>query len=72
MNIRLALLFACAVLSLSLASARADAPKPRPNVIILLSDDQGYGDLSCHGNPLVKTPNLDGLLECGTGIDPVE
>ena len=34
---------------------------PKPNVIVLLSDDQGYGDLSCHGNPYVKTPNLDRL-----------
>jgi arylsulfatase A-like enzyme len=33
----------------------------KPNVIILLSDDQGYGDLSCHGNPVLKTPNLDKL-----------
>jgi arylsulfatase A-like enzyme len=33
----------------------------RPNVIIILSDDQGYGDLSAHGNPVLKTPNLDRL-----------
>ena len=32
-----------------------------PNVIVLLVDDQGYGDLSCHGNPVLKTPNLDRL-----------
>ncbi|MEX2371362.1 MAG: arylsulfatase [Bacteroidales bacterium] len=35
--------------------------KVRPNVIIILSDDQGYGDFSCHGNPLLETPNLDEL-----------
>jgi arylsulfatase A-like enzyme len=33
----------------------------RPNVIVILTDDQGYGDLSCHGNPVLKTPNMDAL-----------
>jgi len=33
----------------------------RPNVIVILSDDQGYGDFSCHGNPILKTPALDKL-----------
>lgn len=33
----------------------------RPNVVILMTDDQGYGDLSVYGNPHVKTPNLDKL-----------
>jgi len=33
----------------------------RPNVIVVMTDDQGYGDLSCHGNPILRTPHLDRL-----------
>ena len=33
----------------------------QPNVIVVMTDDQGYGELSVHGNPILKTPNLDGL-----------
>src|SRR6185295_6269775 len=37
----------------------------KPNIIFLLTDDQGYGDLSCTGNPILKTPNLDRLHDEG-------
>jgi len=48
-----------AITSLFQFAAAAD----RPNVVFVLTDDQGYGDLSCHGNPVLKTPYLDRLAE---------
>jgi hypothetical protein len=40
--------------------ARA-ADDRRPNVVLVLTDDQGYGELGCHGNTVVQTPHLDKL-----------
>lgn len=37
----------------------------RPNVVVILSDDQGWGDLSVHGNPHLATPNIDSLAREG-------
>ena len=56
MNVtRRELLAACAISSLT----QGAAAQRRPNVILILSDDQGFGDLSLHGNPILQTPNLD-------------
>ena len=33
----------------------------QPNIVIIITDDQGYGDISAHGNPILKTPHLDQL-----------
>ncbi len=41
--------------------AKEDSPWPRPNVVLVITDDQGYGELACHGNKVIKTPNLDAL-----------
>jgi len=37
------------------------SPAKRPNVVLVMTDDQGYGDLACHGSPILTTPNLDKL-----------
>ena len=41
--------------------APATAAGDKPNVVLVMTDDQGYGDLACHGNPVIQTPNLDKL-----------
>lgn len=47
------------------ASAVLAADAAKPNVVIILADDIGYGDLSCYGATRVKTPNLDRLAASG-------
>ena len=44
--------------SLVAACSRA-TPDQRPNIVLVITDDQGYGDLRCHGNPVINTPNID-------------
>ena len=42
-------------------TANFSLAKNRPNIVFILTDDQGYGDLSKHGNGFIKTPNMDQL-----------
>lgn len=41
----------------------------KPNVIIVITDDQGYGDLGCNGNTVIQTPNVDKLRSQGIQLD---
>ena len=41
----------------------------QPNVVVILADDQGWGDLSLHDNPNLSTPNIDALARDGAEID---
>jgi len=51
---------AIAVILVTRANALSAGPQ-KPNVIVFLTDDNGYGDLACHGHPFLKTPNFDKL-----------
>jgi arylsulfatase A-like enzyme len=48
-------------LAMFLITSVSAAAAERPNVVLVITDDQGYGDLSCHGNKQLRTPNLDAL-----------
>ena len=58
-------LFLVCLLSGHVAAADAD----KPNVIVILTDDQGWGDLSVHGNTNISTPNIDRLASQGMAFD---
>jgi arylsulfatase A len=53
-----------AILLLSI-TGYSSSENRKPNIIILLMDDVGYGDLSCYGHPVIKTPHMDNLASQG-------
>ena len=55
----------CLLFSSILVSAFCIAAE-RPNILIIFTDDQGYGDLGCYGSEVLKTPRLDQLAQEGT------
>jgi len=54
------------LLAFSAVVTRADQEALKPNIVIIFTDDQGYGDLACYGNTKNKTPRLDQLATQGT------
>ncbi|PQO28858.1 arylsulfatase [Blastopirellula marina] len=68
---RLSVTFAALValpLGFLLGSTVNAASTERPNVVVIMTDDQGYGEFSCHGNPIASTPHIDQLAKEGVRL----
>jgi len=64
LSIALAFLLAIASIGAAADSAKKDLPKP-PNIVLIMADDLGYGELGCYGQQIIKTPNIDNLAKQG-------
>jgi len=60
---KLPLVLSLLILAFTMPFASAEE---KPNILFIFADDWGWGDLSCHGHPYVKTPNIDRLAAEGT------
>ena len=63
---RILILFLGAMVGLWFSSPTYASEASKPNVLFILADDLGWGDLGCYGHPNLKTPNLDRLAKEGT------
>ena len=71
MNIRLLLIIICAMcagLAIYPSSGFAGTLESKPNIIVVLVDDLGYGDLSCLGAKDMRTPHIDNIAKAGSDV----
>ena len=57
------------LLSLALMVSGPLTAGERPNVVLIMTDDQGYGDLAANGHPQLKTPHMDRLHRDGVRLE---
>ena len=63
------LVLSIAICALAFASLHAQPAAPsRPNIVLIITDDVGYGDLGSYGAPDIKTPNIDSLAKDGVAL----
>jgi arylsulfatase A-like enzyme len=62
------ILFVVALITLVVSARTSFAAEPpsRPNIVVVFTDDQGYGDLGCYGSQTLRTPRIDRLASEGT------
>ena len=54
-----------ATITSAAAASKDGSQQQRPNIIYIMCDDMGYGDLACYGQQLIETPNIDKLASQG-------
>ncbi len=59
----------CCMVFLLFISSRLDSVESRPNIIVIITDDQGYGDLGITGNPVLETPHIDQLARESASVE---
>ena len=59
------ILGAAGAVALSATAAKNNENKQRPNILYIMCDDMGYGDLGCYGQQLISTPSIDSLAASG-------
>ena len=65
---RLALLLSCAIASALLSAQAPIGNAQRPNVVLIITDDVGYGDFGSYGAPDIRTPHIDSLAKDGVRL----
>src|SRR6187549_1368457 len=51
------------------SASAAESPGKRPNIVLIMTDDQGWGDTGYNGHPELKTPNLDDMAKSGLRLN---
>ena len=61
MHIKNSLLIVLLIIGINIINGSSLSAQDRPNIVLMLTDDQGYGDIGAHGNPYLKTPNIEAI-----------